>query len=100
MFKPMIETSAVHRKVCHFAGRVQGVGFRFTSRNIAMRHNVTGFVKNLPDGRVQLVVEGPDAEVQSCIESIKERMTDYVHHIEESDLPATGEFPNFSIRHC
>jgi len=65
-----------------------------------MRHNVTGFVKNLSDGRVELVMEGPESEIQSCLESIKERMIGYVRDVEESDLPATGEFPNFSIRHC
>ena len=41
-------------------GRVQGVGFRYTAHNIARRHDVTGYVKNLTDGRVELVMEGPD----------------------------------------
>ena len=42
----------------HYAGRVQGVGFRYTVRSLAARFDVTGFVRNLPDGRVHLVVEG------------------------------------------
>jgi len=100
MFKPMVESPVLHRHICYFSGRVQGVGFRYTAKNIAMRHNVSGFVKNLSDGRVQVVIEGPDEEVQCCLCSIKERMADYVHHIDESELPATGEFPNFTIRHC
>ena len=47
------------RRHCYFSGRVQGVGFRYTSRNIAINYDVTGFVRNLPDGRVELVAEGP-----------------------------------------
>ena len=39
-----------------FSGRVQGVGFRYTSNQIAWRFDVTGWVKNLPDGSVQMVV--------------------------------------------
>ena len=89
----------MHRRVFLFSGRVQGIGFRFTSRNIAIQHNVTGFVKNLPDGRVQLVVEGPDDETQCCVDQIKERMSGYVNNVQETQFPATGEFPNFSIRH-
>ena len=43
----------------YYAGNVQGVGFRYTARCAAAGLDVTGFVRNLPDGRVHLVVEGP-----------------------------------------
>jgi acylphosphatase len=100
MSKTMIDTSAVHRHHCYFSGRVQGVGFRYTARNIALRHNVTGYVRNLPDGRVELVLEGPPDEIQGVIDSVKERMAGYVHHVDQSEVPPTGEFPHFYIRHC
>ena len=100
MSEPTTQAAGLYRRVIFFSGRVQGVGFRFTSRNIAMRHNVTGFVKNLPDGRVQLVMEGPEDEMNSCTDQIKERMSGYVSNMQETHFPATGEFPNFSIRHC
>lgn len=100
MSKSTLETPAIHRHICHFTGRVQGVGFRFTARNIAMRHNVTGYVRNLPDGRVELVMEGPDEEIQSVIDAVTERMSGYIHHVDRQDAPTTGEFAYFFIRHC
>ena len=53
---------AAERRVVHYSGRVQGVGFRYTVRTLATRFAVTGFVRNLADGRVQLVVEGGPGE--------------------------------------
>jgi len=64
-----------------------------------MRHNVTGYVRNVPGG-VELVVEGPDQEINEVVQAVKQRMSDYIHHIDENQTPATGEFPHFSIRHC
>ena len=43
----------------YYSGRVQGIGFRYTARSIAAGRRVTGFVRNLPDGRVHLIVEVP-----------------------------------------
>ena len=100
MLKPAVESPALLRRRYQFGGKVQGVGFRYTARNIAMRHNVTGYVKNLCDGKVELVLEGPVDEVQNVIEAVKERMGDYIRRVEELDMPATGEFAYFSIRHC
>ena len=54
----MSEEAIQQRREVYFSGRVQGVGFRYTVRMVASRFAVTGFVKNLPDGRVQLVAEG------------------------------------------
>jgi acylphosphatase len=50
------------------SGRVQGVWFRETVRRSAERHDVAGFVRNLPDGTVEALFEGPPAEVRSMIE--------------------------------
>src|SRR5207248_2933045 len=50
-------TLPAHRRQCLFSGRVQGVGFRYTVKNIALQHNISGYVRNLPDGRVELVME-------------------------------------------
>jgi acylphosphatase len=65
-----------------------------------MRHDVTGYVRNLPDGRVELVMEGPSPEIHGVVEALKERMAGYINHVDEADVPATGEFAYFSIRHC
>ena len=89
----------MQRRTYHFSGRVQGVGFRYTTQNIAMRHDVRGYVRNLPDGRVELVMEGDDREMEQVVQSVRERMSDHVRNIESRVDPATGEFRQFCIKH-
>lgn len=88
-----------HRRICHFAGRVQGVGFRYTVQNLAMQYDVCGYVRNLPDGRVELVIEGPDREMDGLLEDTNRKMGCYIREIDQACLDATGEFDRFSIRH-
>ena len=88
-----------HRHTCIFSGRVQGVGFRYTTQNLAIRYNVGGYVRNLPDGRVELVVEGPDEEVDDFIGSINDKMGGFIKAMNQSVDPATGEYCQFSIKH-
>ena len=64
----MADTHDRQRCEIYYSGRVQGVGFRYTVRSIAGRFAVTGFVKNLRDGRVQLVAEGLAEEIQRFLE--------------------------------
>jgi acylphosphatase len=82
----------------YYSGRVQGVGFRYTVRSIAASHRVTGFVRNLPDGRVHLIAEGDKAEVGKFIDSIQAEMGTYVHNTQVSVREATGRFKGFEIR--
>ena len=51
------------RRTSHFSGHVQGVGFRYTVADVAEDFDVRGYVRNLPDGRVELVAEGDEAEI-------------------------------------
>jgi acylphosphatase len=88
-----------HRCTVHFSGRVQGVGFRYTAQNIALQYNVAGYVRNLPDGRVEVVMEGPDGEIDGVIESLRQKMNCYIRHLDRHLDPPTGEFNRFSIRH-
>ncbi len=60
------------RVVAWYAGRVQGVGFRATVRQLACGYEVTGTVRNLPDGRVELVAEGREPELRAFLEGIAE----------------------------
>jgi acylphosphatase len=83
----------------HYVGSVQGVGFRYTVRSLAARFGVTGFVRNLPDGRVHLVVEGPAGEIGEFLDAIKAEMTTYIRDVQETPRPATGRFHAFEIRH-
>jgi acylphosphatase len=55
-----------------YEGRVQGVGFRWTARNLAKEFDVTGTVKNLPDGRVELVAAGEPAEVSTFLDAMRD----------------------------
>ena len=86
------------RREVYFSGRVQGVGFRYTVRTIAARFAVTGFVKNLSDGRVQLVVEGPAEQLRGILDAVNAEMGRYITGTQQESSPATGRFRNFDIR--
>lgn len=72
-------------KLVHFAGRVQGVGFRYSTRQIATGFDVIGTVKNLADGRVEMYVRGEDIEVDEFIEELREN-SNLSHHILECEI--------------
>ncbi len=86
------------RRTIHFRGRVQGVGFRYTAARIAEQFEVTGYVENLPDGRVLLVAEGQASEIDRFIDQLREKMSSHVKDVNSTISPATGEFPHFHIR--
>jgi acylphosphatase len=77
---------------------VQGVGFRYTVRQLASQFAVTGFVQNLRDGRVWLVAEGERAELDSFLAAVRVNMAHYINKIEETTVEAAGEFLRFDIR--
>ena len=87
------------RRTSHFSGRVQGVGFRYTAQQIARQFKVTGYVRNMPDGRVELVAEGDEQEIARLLEAIDAHMDDFIKHRADIDVPATGQFDDFSIYH-
>ncbi len=87
----------VFRLEVHFSGRVQGVGFRYTTRQIALGYTVTGLVRNLEDGRVQMIAEGAETEVQEFLREIQSQMQ---HHIKETTvatLAGPAEYRDFQI---
>jgi acylphosphatase len=90
---------AIHRRTIYFSGRVQGVGFRYTVRNVALNYNVHGYVRNVPDGRVELVMEGSDREMDDMLQAIKDKMEGFIRGVATDESPATGEFAHFQIRH-
>jgi acylphosphatase len=93
------QSPPIHRRSCYFAGHVQGVGFRYTVKNIALRHDVRGYVRNTDDGRVELVMEGSEQEMDQLVAEVRDRMIDYIRDVQTNTLPATGEFSHFAIRH-
>ena len=90
----------MQRRTCHFTGRVQGVGFRYTVQNLALKYNVRGYVKNLPDGRVQLIMEGPDPDLANLLDDIQQKMNGFIKRVDIDDSPPTHEFQRFCIKHC
>ncbi len=90
----------MHQERCeiHYSGRVQGVGFRFTVQRLAADRDVAGFVRNLPDGRVKLVVEGVPDQIECLLEDITRAMRSNIGDVDIKREAPTGEFSGFAIR--
>ena len=92
----------VDRKRVHvtITGMVQGVFFRAKTRNEAIQNHVTGWVRNLPDGRVEAIFEGKQEDVDRVVgwcrigPSLAE-----VKGVEAVEEPYTGAYTDFSIRY-
>lgn len=82
------------------SGRVQGVFFRSETQDKAYRRNVTGWVRNLPDDRVEAVFEGEKADVDALVEFCRSGpLGARVKKVDVTWENPTGEFKAFSIRH-
>lgn len=82
----------------YYTGRVQGVGFRYTTKNVATGYEVAGIVRNLSDGRVELVAEGAKEELEAFEEGIRE--SGLGHFITAQEVKwedPKGEFRGFEI---
>ena len=92
----------MERRELKFHGRVQGVGFRYTAVQTSANFAVTGWVKNLPDLTVQMVVEGEPGEVDRFLAELERQILRGYGKVRESELvesgPATGDFVEFSVR--
>src|SRR3954447_511425 len=81
----------------HYAGSVQGVGFRLTACAIARDYPVTGWVKNLPDGRVRLLAEGEEADVVAFLDRVRAHWGDAIEDEERQRQEATGKYRGFQV---
>jgi len=88
---------AYHETV-FFSGRVQGVGFRYATLQVAKEFEVAGFVANLTDGRVQLEAEGRKEEVNAFVDAVGERLHGFIRKVERSGKTRTAAFTAFEIR--
>jgi acylphosphatase len=84
------------RATLFLSGRVQGVGLRHTTKEIAKRFAVVGFVENLDDGRVRIVVEAESDEIDRFIEAVKTSIAGNLRHIDRFESEPSREFGNFS----
>ncbi|MFA5275844.1 MAG: acylphosphatase [Candidatus Omnitrophota bacterium] len=80
-----------------YSGNVQGVGFRFTILAIAANLGVCGWVKNLGDGRVELVAESEEKMLAPFLERVQKDFGSYIDKVDVEWLPPTGEFKKFGI---
>jgi acylphosphatase len=88
-------------KVCRrvlYSGRVQGVGFRYTAQRLSGNYAIGGYVRNLPDGRVELLAEGPEPDVDAFLHAVDRSMADYIQSEHRETIPGLG-LTDFRIKH-
>ncbi len=81
-------------------GQVQGVGFRYTTATLAQDFALDGFVRNLPDGSVEVLTVGEPSEIDALIAAVSQAFAPNIHEIEQepSDAP-THDLAGFTIRY-
>jgi acylphosphatase len=88
----------VQRERIAFGGRVQGVGFRATTRHLAHRHGLVGWVRNEPDGSVAMEVEGSDGAIAAFLADLRAHFVRHIHTESREPLATLGEEAAFVIR--
>jgi acylphosphatase len=85
------------RRTIHFSGQVQGVGFRYTAAGVARAFDVVGTVRNLSDGRVEIVAEGDPGDLERFVGAIQDEMSGLIRNTQTTESPATGQWTGFHI---
>lgn len=86
------------RLTVHYSGRVQGVGFRYTAKQVATGFEVKGTVRNLADGRVELVAEGSRAELEDFRAAIRDAgLAGFIRDEQVTWADAKNDFKGFEI---
>jgi len=80
-----------------FEGRVQGVGFRFTALRIANRYGLTGWVRNVPDGSVEMLAQGNSRDIENCLRDIQDSFQGYIAGTETREAPLDTKYADFRI---
>jgi len=80
-----------------FIGRVQGVGFRFTAQRMAGRHQLTGFVRNMMDGTVEMLAQGLADDIDDCIRDIENYFSGYIKETKIREIPPDPQNEGFKI---
>jgi len=81
-----------------FAGQVQGVGFRYTTCRIAGQFSIKGYVRNMPDGRVECVAEGTGEDLASFVTTLHQAMRDYISDCQTLKCPSDDKLDGFSVK--
>jgi acylphosphatase len=80
-----------------FSGRVQGVGFRFTALNVANRYGLTGYVRNVPDGDVEMLAQGQGQMIDDCIRDLQDSFEGIISHIDIEEATPDSKLADFRI---
>ena len=80
-----------------FTGQVQGVGFRFTAHRMAGRHQLTGYVRNVSDGSVEMLAQGSAEDIDGCVTDIRESLPGYVREVTVNEVPIDPNRTDFRI---
>ncbi len=80
-----------------YSGTVQGIGFRFTVQRFAKELDLTGWVKNLKDGRVEILVEGKKEPIEELVKNLNRYFEGYIQDHSETYAPSEGNFKDFQI---
>lgn len=94
------EVASARRAHIFFSGRVQGVGFRYTAEKIALEIGLVGWVKNLPDNRVEVICEGSEEKICLFLDKLKQSSLGvHIKKVDHAFEKPTGEFKDFCIEY-
>lgn len=90
---------AMQQRIVVFSGHVQGVGFRYTAVQTARGYDVTGTVRNRPDGRVEAVIEGEADEIDRFLAELSAAMGHLIRDRSDQTAPHTGRYDGFRVKY-
>ncbi|MCK4809760.1 MAG: acylphosphatase [Candidatus Omnitrophica bacterium] len=82
----------------YFAGLVQGVGFRYTARSLAVKHDIKGWIMNLPDGRVELFAQAGKERLDDFLKDLRSEFSSYIKNMDVSEDTVCSVLKDFQIR--
>jgi acylphosphatase len=88
----------MERRRVVYSGRVQGVGFRYTTTSIARRYPISGYVQNLRDGSVVVEAEGTGVDLDRFLAELESTMGDNIRDTRAETLVATGLYTDFRVK--
>lgn len=86
------------QRIVHFVGDVQGVGFRYTAVRVGEQFGIGGYVRNLPDGSVECLVEGDAGQIDQFLAALGEQMSYFIRKQTQQTAPFTGRYHSFGIK--
>jgi acylphosphatase len=94
--KDVLRNGMIAKRII-FTGNVQGIGFRFTAHNIARRYGLAGFVRNLPDGSVEMFAQGRAEDIEQSLRDISETFAGYISETLIEEVEPDNHYKDFRI---